>query len=191
MEHQLDYGRAVFDEVFFELVDLLVSCFHGFRRNELFHFHDKNVLVMRSVEDADHAFWRHRFVHPPKVIAAEFIGVRSLERGDLHAHRSGVIEHRADGSVLPARVGALQYYQKRAGAFRIEPVLQLVDGLRVPFRAQFCLAFVQFGFCSGVDCLELNFLAGLHGNRCANLGFVLFHSSPFLRARFCILAQRR
>jgi len=41
--------------------------------------HDQNIFVVQTIEDADHPFARHNFMHAPQEVVGEFFFSRNLE----------------------------------------------------------------------------------------------------------------
>src|SRR5579872_3343391 len=94
----------------FELVDVLVAPFpHGtpVAGGELLPFepfrvdpHNQNLLVMRTVEDADSPARRQVLAIPPKEVVIEFVGGGLLEARDLAALGVHTAHHVLDYAVF-------------------------------------------------------------------------------------------
>ena len=74
MEKKFQQHDAVVGQQFLEGVDLLVAGAPDFLRLQSQHTHDKNVLVMRPVEQTDATVARHGLVDAPEEIVGQFFG---------------------------------------------------------------------------------------------------------------------
>jgi hypothetical protein len=162
VEEDLQQGDAVRVQDPLEFVDLPVPLAPDLLRHELVHPHHQHVLVVRPVEDPDHAERRDRPVDPPQEVVGPLLRAGNLEGGDGAPGGIQSAHDVADHPVLPARVDGLEHDQHGARAVGVEPVLEIGEALEVLLQAGMGLRLVPEGAgVVGIDAVECEALAGL------------------------------
>jgi hypothetical protein len=132
VQHDLDHGGVIVDELLLERVDLVVACGDLRRRGEFVHAGDQHVLVVRTVEHADHSGRRELLADTPEKIMPELRLGGRLETKVTDSLRVDPTHHVSHDSSLPGRVHGLQQEKKLAaiptGAVCKEHLLQVREG---------------------------------------------------------------
>ena len=98
------------------------------------HAHDEDLLVVRTVEDADPAPLGKRLVRPPEEVVIQLLGRRPLEREDLAPLGVDARHDVLDRPVLPRRVHGLEDEENAPLVLRVELVLHLREELDPPLQ---------------------------------------------------------
>ena len=161
VQEALHDRRAVRRERLLEALDRAVAPRPGPPVGQLQDADGHDVLVVRAIEDAEHARLRELAADPPQEVVRELLGRRALEGGDVHAGGIDLPQDVADRPALPGRVHALQDEQHLPVAARaavgVEPLLE-VGELRAELRervAALRLAALEAGCRAGVDRREV------------------------------------
>src|SRR5437870_7369020 len=113
-----DLGTAA-HEPGLEVVDLSIAAFEDPLRRQVVYPGDKDVFVVRAVEDADVAGDGQSFPDPPEKAAPPLLRRRLFESCDQHALRVEVAHDVGDGAVLARRIHALKDDEQRAFALGV------------------------------------------------------------------------
>ncbi len=113
------------------LVDVVEPLTDDFGRDELVDAGDEDVLVVRAVEDADHAAGGDGCVGSPEEVVTGLERGGDFEGSDVAALRIDAGEDVADGAVLAGGVHALEDYQDRFLLAGVEDFLEFVEGVAV------------------------------------------------------------
>ena len=101
------------------------------RQNLGVHADDQDFFVVRAVEHANPATFRHPPGRPPQKVVVELLVCRRLERIDLGTLRVHARHDVLDRAVLAGRVHGLEDEQQRPAVLRVEQFLKLAE----PFDA--------------------------------------------------------
>ena len=133
VQEALDDQRALGGEPLLEPVDGRVPPRPGAAVDELAHAHRDDVLVVRAVEDGEHAGRRELLADAPEEVVRELLGRRAAERDDVHAGGVDLADHVLDRAALARGVHPLEHEQHAAraaaAALRVELLLQRGDPL--------------------------------------------------------------
>ena len=161
VQEALHDRRPVRRERLLEALDRAVAPRPGPPVGQLQDADGHDVLVVRAIEDAEHARLRELAADPPQEVVRELLGRRALEGGDVHAGGIDLPQDVADRPALAGRVHALQDEQHlpvaARAAVRVEPLLE-VGELRAELRervAALRLAALEAGCRAGVDRREV------------------------------------
>ena len=114
VQEELEDRRPLAHEHPLEVVDRVVARAPQRLGREVLDAHDEHVLVVRAVEDADHAVGGRGLVVAPEEVVRELLAGGLLERVHAHARRVRAAQDVLDRAVLARRVDALQDDQQRA-----------------------------------------------------------------------------
>src|SRR5437764_415746 len=106
-----------------ELVNHSVALLPHFLRNKVLYANDQDILVLRAVEDGDHAAWRRLLVIAPEEIMVQLFASRHLKRPDLTSLWIDPFEHTADRTVFPTGIHCLEDDQQALLMLGVEPLL--------------------------------------------------------------------
>src|ERR1700758_102635 len=159
MQKEFQNLDLILGKVSFKPIDLAISSFPNFLGNEFVHPHDQNIFVLRTIEDADRAFFRYCLVNTPKEVVGQLFAIWYLKRGHRTALRTDTGHHVANGSVFASSIHALQNDQKCAFFFGVEQILQIIEALEgfLELVLSFVVVFVAQSI-SGGKFSELDFL---------------------------------
>src|SRR2546421_7366551 len=80
--------------------------------HQVMHTHHQNILIVRAIENTDHASAWNDPVDPPEEIMYLFPGRRSLKRTHLASQRIDLRHNMANRAIFAARIHPLQYYEE-------------------------------------------------------------------------------
>ncbi len=78
-ECNLDEGEAVVHQTLLEAVDFVVTCFPYLLLDKIVDARDKNIFVVRTVEDADLARLGKRLLNSPQIVVGELFFGRNAK----------------------------------------------------------------------------------------------------------------
>ena len=125
MQIELHDLRASNGQLVLEVVDHAVAPAPHRLRHEVVDAHDEHVLVVGTVEDADHAAGWDLSMDTPEKVVAGFEGGGHLEGGDLATLRIDAGEDVADGAVFAGAIHALKDDEQGLGLIGVEDVLEV------------------------------------------------------------------
>ncbi len=134
VQEELDDGHAATGQQALEGVDVVVAALPHRARHQLFDADDQHVLVVRAVEEADHAQRRRMLVNAPQEVVVEFFGGRHFEGSYLDALRVDAAHDVANGAVLAAGVHRLQDDQQGVLVLGVEHFLKLAQARPVALQ---------------------------------------------------------
>ena len=108
VEEEFEGEDVVVGEHGLELVDVFETATDGFGRDELVDSWGEDVLVVRPVEDLDHAAGGYLGVDAPEEVVARFDGCGDFEGGYIATLGVDSGEDVADGAVLASGIHALE-----------------------------------------------------------------------------------
>src|SRR5207302_10696014 len=120
---KLDYNYAILREVLLEGVYLAVARLYPLSWHQPVDARHQNVLIMGSVEDADHPRCRHCLVNAPQEIMRQLVRRWFLKAGRDRSERVYRAKDPSNNAVLAARIRTLQNDQKRVLGLRVEDFL--------------------------------------------------------------------
>src|ERR1700676_5044974 len=123
MQKEFQNLDLILRKVSFKPIDLAISSLPNFLGNEFVHPNNQNIFVLRTIEDADHAFFGHSLVNTPKEVVGQLFAIRYLKGDHRTSLRTDTRHHMADGSVLAGSIHPLQNNQKRTFFFGIKQIL--------------------------------------------------------------------
>ena len=180
-----DVPEAVLPDVFRDQLGgeflLLEQC--------LMHADHQDLLIVGTVEDADTATLGQVLVATPEIIVVEVLGRWRLERHHLAALRIDAGHHMLDGAILASGVHRLEDEEHGPAVLRVEPVLQLGQGLHTALQAllgTWLVLRLQPCGIIGVDVLETKFVALGDAIGLRELAASLVISSSFMGSGSCV-----
>lgn len=102
MQHHFHHTVAVGGEAALEVDDLAVARLDLVSRCELTHLPDEHVIMVRAIEDADHADTGQLLLDTLQEVVGELVGGGLLEGGQVHALGVDGADHVAHDSPAPA-----------------------------------------------------------------------------------------
>jgi len=152
VQEELEDDDVVVKERALELVDVFEAAPDGLGGDELVDPRREDVLVVRAVEDADHAARGNGLVNAPEKIVACFEGRWDLEGGYVAPLGIDAGEDVADRAVFAGGIHSLEDDEQRPLLAGIEDVLQ----------AGQLLSMLDEDGCCRLRCLEVASLSCSH-----------------------------
>src|ERR1700732_4843844 len=113
--------------MFLEGVDLVITRLDALPWGKPLHPRGDNVLIVRAIENADHADGRHREMNAPEKVVRQFLCGGLLETGSDDAEGIDRTEYYPNRAVLATRVHALQHDEDGVLGLGVEDFLQARD----------------------------------------------------------------
>src|ERR1700680_2783775 len=93
--------------------------------HQVMHTHHQHILIMGTIENADHASAWNDPMDPPEEITRLLPGCRSLKRTHLASQRIDLRHDMANRAIFAPRIHPLQYYEQAVMLRRRQQLLQL------------------------------------------------------------------
>jgi hypothetical protein len=111
MKVEFENGYVILREMLLEEIYLAIARLDSVHRYQPVHTGHQYILVMRSVEDADHPRWGYSFVDAPQKIMRQLARCWFLEVGRDGTDGVDRAEDTSNGAILAAGIRTLQDHQ--------------------------------------------------------------------------------